>query len=723
MKHRGAMLIALGLIVAGSITWVDAAQLERSDATPMSKVATLLRDMQGRIEVDGKMEQMSYDKFACWTEATLARKSKDIADAKRLLEELAAEIVKLKAEIASHGAELKQLNKDIAANKASTREATDARESENGEYAGDKTESEQCTGALEAAITAMTGAGEGKKKSGFLETMKEAQLISMAASVRGVLDRPRAVQSVSEQDLKLMHQFVEKPGDFVGTRASGVSAAQVGNNPFGDYAPQSTQIQGILKGMYDTFVADMEKGNSEEADAQKSYEALMRTKLRELATLEKTHEQHTTDKAEKSKKLADDMELEDNTRKQLKADEKFFEETKKNGQVKAQEWSERSRLRTEELQGVMKAIQILSSQDATDVFGRSTTTFIQLTSAQHRAAVDKKGDAYGRLSSLARRFHSIALAELAVSFRSGGHFDKVMQSIDAMIAALRREEQADIEHRDRCQGAQGKNKNDMEDISHDIGKAELKVGHYETAKGRLEGMIEAIGGEITNTKADMKSALDIRNGERAEFIQALKDDQDALTLLQQAMATLTRFYEKNRISMSMLATSSKARSKSSGEPPEYTVDPDVAPETEWEGGDYGGRSSETHGIVQILESLIEDLQNEVKISREDEAKAQQLYLDQRASMKESLDAQITTKIATEKDLDSTEKKLLQLQEHKEARANDLTAEENLEKAIYSDCSWVDKNFVPRREKRKNEIAGLQEAKGYLAGAESGQDVI
>jgi C-terminal processing protease CtpA/Prc len=60
-----------------------------------------------------------------------------------------------------------------------------------------------------------------------------------------------------------------------------MSAAQVGQNPFGDYAPQSTQIQGILKGMYDAFTADLEKDNAEEAEAQKSFEELMGTKMQE----------------------------------------------------------------------------------------------------------------------------------------------------------------------------------------------------------------------------------------------------------------------------------------------------------------------------------------------------------------------------------------------------------------------------------------------------------
>jgi len=82
-----------------------------------------------------------------------------------------------------------------------------------------------------------------------------------------------------------------------------LSAMQIANNPFGDYAPQSTQIQGILKGMYDAFTASLEKANAEEAEQQKAFEELMATLKKEQATLELTLEKETLDKAEKNKKV------------------------------------------------------------------------------------------------------------------------------------------------------------------------------------------------------------------------------------------------------------------------------------------------------------------------------------------------------------------------------------------------------------------------------------
>merc|ERR1719352_2131847 len=96
--------------------------------TPIDKVVFLMKNLQTKIEADGKEEQASYDNYACWVESTLQRKAKDISDAKELLGELDDSITKLNADIASHEAEIAQLNKDIAQNEEAVKEAKGIRD-------------------------------------------------------------------------------------------------------------------------------------------------------------------------------------------------------------------------------------------------------------------------------------------------------------------------------------------------------------------------------------------------------------------------------------------------------------------------------------------------------------------------------------------------------------------------------------------------------------------
>merc|ERR1711985_177267 len=147
----------------------------------------------------------------------------------------------------------------------------------------------------------------------------------------------------------MVKSFVAKPEAYMAAHLAGMSATQVGQNPFGDYAPASTQIQGILKGMYDSFSANLETANAEEADKRKAYEELHATSLQEHATLTATLEAKTKEHADAEKSLADNKVLLQETEDQLAADEKFFDETKESCKAKAAEWAEQTRLRTEEL--------------------------------------------------------------------------------------------------------------------------------------------------------------------------------------------------------------------------------------------------------------------------------------------------------------------------------------------------------------------------------------
>merc|ERR1719210_1503120 len=154
----------------------------------------------------------------------MQRTAKDISDAKERSEQLQTRITELGGELGSHGAEIKQLQKDIGATLEEMQEATAVRNKQNAGYESEKTESEQCIGALEQAIKVLTGTGTG----GFLESMKEVQLLSVASGVRSALRIPRISEAMSSSDLTLVHNFLEHPQDFVGRRAGNMmSAAQI----------------------------------------------------------------------------------------------------------------------------------------------------------------------------------------------------------------------------------------------------------------------------------------------------------------------------------------------------------------------------------------------------------------------------------------------------------------------------------------------------------------
>lgn len=291
----------------------------------------------------------------------------------------------------------------------------------------------------------------------------------------------------------------------------------------------------------------------------------------------------------------------------------------------------------------------------------------------------------------------------------GGHFDQVIVSIDKMIEVLRKEEKADIEHRDRCQASGNKNTNDIEDLGHAVDTANKTIKRLtETAAG-VQEQINTIAEDIGNTNTDKVRLLDMRNDDHAEFVQALKTDADAIELLEMAMQALTKFYTKNRIPLSLLGNTSSGN---------YTYDHDKAPETAWKGPNYGGRKSESSGIMAILEMLKEDLEKDMIIGRKDETAAEEAYENDMAALNSLLAAQTAKQVSLERELADLKSHIFDKGEYMDQKSDDLGEENALKTALYSDCSWVDMHFDSRRTKRKTEIDGLVEAKSYLAGAAS-----
>merc|ERR1719487_579368 len=358
------------------------------------------------------------------------------------------------------------------------------------------------------------------------------------------------------------------------------------------------------------------------------------------------------------------------------------------------------------------AISILSSPDAKKTFKASTTTFVQLSTVRkHAERSSDRAKAYNQLKGLAAQFRSRSVAKIAVEVKTGGHFDKVIVMIDEMIALLRKEEQEDIEHRDRCENAQNANGNSLDDLDHEIKKTKDSLKRMKNTKKELEEEIGNLEKEIDATKKDMEQLLKFRNKEEADFRQALKDDSDAAALLKKAIVALSEFYKRNKMPVPSLVQKA----------PEYTEDADKAPETSWSGSDYGGRKSESGGIIAILEMLVEDTEKEMKEGRDDNADAQEKYLKQNGALQETLDSQEETKANTETELADLEEKISNYEKFQKEKEDDQDAENDEAKSLGTDCKWVKTHFDSRREKRKNEIQGLVDAKGFLAGVAAGND--
>merc|ERR1712118_509832 len=179
------------------------------------------------------------------------------------------------------------------------------------------------------------------------------------------------------------------------------------------YAPQSGQIFGILKQMKETFETNLSASQKEEMQAQAAYEDLKAAKESEIKAGTELKDTKTQEPADTDEKLAQSKQDLEDTRNSLSADQKFLMNLKETCQMTDQEWEERQKSRAEEIKAVSKALAILSSDDAHDLFSKTfNPALLQKENSQNqrvRLAASKllsniaKKTSNPRLSALATR--------------------------------------------------------------------------------------------------------------------------------------------------------------------------------------------------------------------------------------------------------------------------------------------------------------------------------
>merc|ERR1719269_400487 len=116
-----AVMVSLLLAMAAQafnmeVAMTSSLSFDANDAKnrPVTKVITLLKDMQKQLEQEAEEDEEIYEKMACWCETNDKEKTKAIADAEARIEDLTTDIESLTAASARLNTEIKNLDKEIA---------------------------------------------------------------------------------------------------------------------------------------------------------------------------------------------------------------------------------------------------------------------------------------------------------------------------------------------------------------------------------------------------------------------------------------------------------------------------------------------------------------------------------------------------------------------------------------------------------------------------------
>jgi len=430
-----------------------------------------------------------------------------------------------------------------------------------------------------------------------------------------------------------------------------------------------------------------------------------------MATLVDARKKKEGEKADAEKDLADTSQNLDDTTKQMQANTVFFDETKAACQAKADEWAERVRARTEELAGINKALEILTSDDAKALFNKSIKpgkeTFLQTSMVSESQPQVR---AYKALKEHATKAKSLRLAAIAATLRTGGHFDAVIGEIDKMMATLKAEEKGDIEQRDWCKEETFKNEQEASRYEYKVERTGAHIMKLTSKLEELEASRQATIQEILNTKDDIQNMEDARKEQHAAFETAKSDDEGAAKLLGAAIESMTAFYKNNKIAQGDIQGAAQALVQE----PVFEVSEDQAPDAGFTSS--GKSGGESKGIVSIMTMIKEDLEDEISNGVKNEGATQTKFEEQLGEANKLLDDLRAKRTNLEQAISDTNTEIDD-NEVKKGDLQDLLKEEKAYLAsIKPDCDWILASFTERRTKRAAEVEGLIQAKGMLAGA-------
>merc|ERR550537_2076130 len=195
------------------------------------------------------------------------------------------------------------------------------------------------------------------------------------------------------------------------------------------------------------------------------------------------------------------------------------------------EWEERQKTRQLEMEACSKALAVLSSDDAHDLFTKTfNPSFIQKEMHSER-----RTEASKLLSTVASKVQSPRLAALASRVRLDA-FTRVKKAIDDMIAQLLKEKADEIKHKDFC--VDEFNQNLVETERKDREKSDL-MAKIEDLKMTIETLtkeIAALKAENAEMEVQLKRAGENREKENKEFQLTVADQRATQKLLQAALA-------------------------------------------------------------------------------------------------------------------------------------------------------------------------------------------
>jgi len=686
-----------------------------ADATQsVQKVITMLGDMAGKAKLEKNAEEKAFAEFTTWCTQESANLKSEIAKNAEEIDLLGAGIEKLTDDINVLGEDISGLQTAVSQHTANKKAADAQREKDHASFLEEQQDYSESVDALERALATL-------QRESYDRPAASAALLQLSGNER----MPAQARSIVTALLGMIKETPLGGMDYSAPEANA-------------YEFQSSNIVDLLKRLRDDFRDKLGTCQKEEMNSKHAYDMIVADLTDSVENAEKDASEKTAEKERKVEKKAMD-------KKQLgatidvKADnEKVLKDMTAQCAEKKMSFAEKQQLRTEEIQAIAKAIEILSSPEvagSADKYlslaqGRKATSLVQnlRTGSAQESDMSPRRRVKAFLEAEGDRLHSKSLALLAQKL-AADPFAKVKKMIDDMITRLMEEAHEDADHEGFCDTELGKSKVSRNKLSEDIDMLNAAVEDGKSTILMLTESTASLTKEVENLVQATNEATTLRKAEKAKNAETVKDSQAAQTAIAAATAVLKDFYQKASTATGFLqlsqakAPSPRAWGLKTGvkmgteewnalaNPAfEGTVDKGHKEGMQTFGETYSGQQDENkYGVLALLEVLASDFATLEADTNAAEASSQEAYERFVVESKKSKAAKDRKSEMNEADKAAAEAKLREDIADLKATQDELLAADRYYKKLAPQCLDQGMTWEERVAARAAEISSLKEA--------------
>lgn len=637
---------------------------------PVTKVVKLLEAMQKDLESEKEADAATYKKMGCWCKETVPATETSISENQQCIENKTAAVAEATGNIAKAKQQITNLENELTAEAKALAEAESQREKESTEFQDVRTELTKGITGLKAAVTVLK-----KHQGNFLQTNAQALERNVAGTISAAMEhmslKMQTQGAVSPDQRTVLLKFLQQP-------------------TFAAYSSQSGQIFGILQSMLEEFEADLKEETETDSSNAAAFAELKKTK--EALIKEKTEQKEKKQAylAENEETKAAASSAKTGCEEALAADQETLADAQKSCQESEQEYADRSAARDEELAGVAKAIEYLSSEEANALFHASLaqSSFVQLRQ-EYEARTMQRMAVSSQLKGALQKGTGNAKTVLSLAQKiPAGVFTKIIEEINKMVKDIDAQVKNDLAKRDACVAGLTELKEKQTSLANEI---EMKNAEHAKTVEEIEGLeadIKTFTEAVAELKQSMAEASRIRDEQNKEYQKSVRDATASIKILNKALEVLAAVYDKEALL--------QQEQKPAG---------------------FGKYEQNRSGnvVLSAIKSIIADTEKNKAVSVTAENAQQMEYEKMVKATNLAIEKNENSLNSAKEEKASKEETKLNLEKDISNLSEEKTSTDTQHDAMSQDCAFIQEQFDARREAFAQEKKALVQAKAFLKG--------